>query len=167
MSDQVEKQCLVSHLDGYVRAIASIDGHYGNSIASVFVASINENDIQGSLSKVYQEFCQDESSFGEYEFSDVLELTSKDLQGELESQFLRKPFGLSNIAEIESLKKTRYEVVWKIIDLIEILADSSLKVAYKVEVFWIRSNHSYKGFMFIFPLNEGFLLIKILSENKS
>ncbi len=159
-----EQKLLVSHLDGYIRAVTSIDGHRGDSIGCVFTLALDGNNIRGSLENYYQGLVSDANSNDVYRFGPIENVPLKHLHEKLEKLFFRCPFSLSHISTEETVVKARYDSTWNIIELTRILVEDNFANVYRMEAQWLRNDTSYNGCIFVFPCGENYLIIKVLSK---
>lgn len=154
---------IINHLDGFVRAIASIEGLHGDSIANAFIEKLEKDDIAKSLSKLYKELTESSS---EYEFGKVSVLDGRELETTLEKQLLRRPFNIEGGQDLETVKSARFNIVFKIIDLISIAREESKsknQTNYCVDMYWNNPGAKYSGLMFVFPFDDKAIFLKIIS----
>jgi len=158
--DSIEKKWLLGRLAGYVDVIASIDGVYGDSLAAAYIASLDESDLLESLKEHLQQETKDQYLYDS--ISEIPKPWTRQLHNALESFFLHRPFGMSDDLGSEQLKKTRYNLVWKVMEMVRLITnDFSCE---KISCVEMRSNNGYVGHMYVLPLDQDFLLLKTISR---
>lgn len=158
--DSTVQEWMTSRLNGYVMAMAQIDGIPGDAIANAYIFDLDENDLLGSLRSHLDQAPVDQYVYGE--ITEIHDPWSRQVVIALDAFFLRHPFaGLTDL-DNRQIKSTREGMVTRIEDLIGMITDNySCQKIYRVAV---RSNRGHVGHMHIFPLRHRYLVFKTISR---
>ncbi|MES2038379.1 MAG: hypothetical protein V4495_11105 [Pseudomonadota bacterium] len=154
------QEWMTSRLNGYVMAMAHIDGIPGDAIANAYLCDLDENDLLGSLRLHLQQAPVDQYVYGA--IAEIHEPWSREVVVDLDAFFFKRPFASLSDQENRQIKTTREGMVTRIEDLIGMITDDySCEKIYRVEVC---SNRGHVGHMHIFPLINRFLVFKTISR---
>ena len=154
------QEWMTNRLNGYVLAMAHIDGIPGDSIANVYIFDLDENDLLGSLRSYLQQASKDQYIYGT--IAEIHDPWSREVVIALDAFFFKRPFAALPDLENRQIKTTRDGMVTRIEDLIGMITDNySCEKIYRVEV---RSNRGHFGHIHIFPLINRFLVFKTISR---
>ncbi|MFZ6731827.1 hypothetical protein ACO0LG_07890 [Undibacterium sp. Ji42W] len=158
--DSTVQEWMTSRLNGYVMAMAHIDGIPGDAIANAHIFDLDENDLLESLRRHLEQAPGDQYVYGE--MTEIHDPWSRQVVIALDAFFFRHPFAGLTEHESRQVKATREGMVTRIEDLIGMITDHySCRKIYRVEM---RSNSGHAGHMHIFPLSHRFLVFKTISR---
>ncbi len=133
-----EIELLTYYLNGFISSSKVIDS---SVLAHAFVEKINIEDIPQSLNHIYKNVFNLE---GVYEFKHEIKLSLNELQNSMEAYFFNNPFTIHEKKARESKKKAKYEFVFKIIDLIQMIRSRFIyKEIYSFEMVWKKAAYVF------------------------
>jgi len=127
MTNSTLRQAEASRLDGYLDALASIDGRFRQFVMSAVLLELGERDAEEVVAEHF--------TGSEHHNFEVVKMTRGERWTEVE-QFLRqnlltKPLGMTDIVQDDGLVKTRDELAFQATDM----------------VMFLSSNHSPQGIL--------------------
>lgn len=158
--DSTTQEWMTSRLNGYVMAMAHIDGNSHDSVANAYIADLDEQNLHASLSTHLQQEPEYQHVYGG--ISEIHAPWSRALVVALDAYFFKRPFAALSDVENRQIKSTRELMVTRIEDLIGMITeDYACKKIYRVEV---HNAKGYSGYVHIFPLTHRFLLLKTVTQ---
>ena len=118
MTTSTQRQAYASRLDGYLDALASIDGRFREFVMSVVLLDLGGRDAEAVVAE--------HVTGSEHHNFQVVKMTRGERWTEVE-QFLRqnlltKPLGIEDIAREAGLEKTRGELAFQATDMVMFLS---------------------------------------------
>lgn len=113
---------MTSRLNGYVMAMAYIDGIPGDSIANAYICDLDENDLRGSLRSHLQQAPEDQYVYDA--IAEFHEPWTRKVVVALDAFFFKRPFATLSELENRQIKTTREGMVTRIEDLIGMITDN-------------------------------------------
>ncbi len=154
------QELLINRLNGYVMAMSSVDGKWGDSIASAYVSNLDESNILESLNAHLQQGAGNQYIYESV--SEICKTCTRELVVALDSFFFKQPFSMLSDLMNGQIKITRERMVTEIEDLIGLITnDFKCERIYRVRMRW---GSDYAGYMHIFPLVQRFLILKTISR---
>ena len=152
----------VSQLNGYVAALSEIDGEQNDAFASAKILKLDDSDFVGSIRMLPEHL----SHVGgrNYVFGDPVKVSdpNKELFLMLTNFLFLSPFSELFSPDNTSVTSRRTILAMRVIDMVRVVTDDFFDA--KIVSIEVKTSDGMTGNIFLFPIEENFLMLKTLSR---